>query len=223
MSQKKQNRLRIGTVENYRHLWLLSIWIVYLALFYVIEHVITDDYWVSYLPLDDKIPFCAGFILPYCLWHPLLALMTAYLAFYDAENFKRFMAFIGIGFITTGIFCLIFPNGQDLRVSEFARETVFTKLVRLIYAADTNTNVLPSMHVIGCGALIAACFHTPSLRKRHLHWVMLPLGLLISISTVFVKQHSILDFFVAVPFTLLVHFLVYGVIFRQKKTAPGTR
>ena len=51
----------------------------------------------------------------------------------------------------------------------------------------------------------------------------LPLGLLISISTVFVKQHSILDFFVAVPFTLLVHFLVYGVIFRQKKTAPGTR
>ena len=219
MSQKKQNRLKIGTVENYRHLWLLSIWVVYLVLFYVIEHVVTDDYWVSYLPLDDKIPFCAGFILPYCLWHPLLALMTAYLAFYDAENFKRFMAFIGIGFITTGIFCLIFPNGQDLRVSEFARETVCTKLVRLIYAADTNTNVLPSMHVIGCGALIAACFHTPSLRKRHLHWVMLPLGLLISISTVFVKQHSILDFFVAVPFTLLVHFLVYGVIFRQKESA----
>ena len=36
MTQKKQNRLKIGTVENYRHLWLLSIWVVYLALFYVI-------------------------------------------------------------------------------------------------------------------------------------------------------------------------------------------
>ena len=220
MSQKKPNRLRIGTVENYRHLWMLSIWVVYLALFFVIEHVVTENYWVSYMPLDDKIPFCEYFIIPYCLWHPLLAVMTAYLAFFDAENFKRYMAFIGIGFITTGIFCLLFPNGQDLRLTEFPRENLCTQFVRIIYAADTNTNVLPSMHVIGCGALIAACFHTPSLRKRHLHWVMLPLGLLISISTVFVKQHSILDFIVAVPFTLLIHLLVYGVIFRKKKATP---
>lgn len=219
MSSKKPNRRKIGTVENYRHLWMLSIWIVYLILYFVIEQVVTDNYWVSYLPLDDKIPFCEYFILPYCLWHPLLVLMTAYLAFYDAENFKAFMSFIGIGFITTAIFCLLFPNGQNLRPSEFPRENLCTQLVRLIYAADTNTNVLPSMHVIGCGALIAACFHTPSLKKRHLQWVMLPLGLLICLSTVFVKQHSILDFFSAVPFTLLVYLLVYRVMFRPKKAA----
>ena len=146
MSQKKSSRLRIGTVENYRHLWLLSIWVVYLSLFFVIEHVVTEDYWVSYMPLDDKIPFCEYFIIPYCLWHPLLAVMTAYLAFFDAENFKRYMAFIGIGFITTGIFCLLFPNGQDLRLTEFPRENLCTQFVRIIYAADTNTNVLPSMH-----------------------------------------------------------------------------
>lgn len=220
MSSPNPNRLKIGTVENYRHFWMLSIWVVYLILYFVMERVVTDNYWVSYLPLDDKIPFCEYFILPYCMWHPLLALMTAYLAFYDADNFKAFMAFIGIGFIATAIFCLLFPNGQDLRPSDFPRENPCTQLVRLIYAADTNTNVLPSMHVIGCGALIAACFHTPSLKKRHLQWVMLPLGLLISLSTMFVKQHSSLDFFVAVPFTLLVHLLVYGVIFRPKKAAP---
>ena len=81
MSQKKSSRLRIGTVENYRHLWLLSIWVVYLSLFFVIEHVVTEDYWVSYMPLDDKIPFCEYFIIPYCLWHPLLAVMTAYLEY----------------------------------------------------------------------------------------------------------------------------------------------
>ncbi len=219
MSQKRLNHRKIGTVDNYRHFWLLSIWVVYLVLFFIIEHVVTDNYWVSYLPLDDKIPFCEYFIIPYCMWHPLLALMTAYLAFFDAGNFKRYMAFIGIGFLTTGIFCLLFPNGQDLRVTAFPRENFCSWLVRLVYAADTNTNVLPSMHVIGCGALIAACFHTPSLRKHHLHWVMLPLGLLISVSTVFVKQHSILDFIVAVPFTLLVHWLVYGVIFRARPSA----
>lgn len=217
---KNHSLPRIGTVENYRHFWMLVIWAIYLLSFFIIEHVVVDDYWVSYLPLDDKIPFCEGFILPYCLWHPLLALMTIYLAFYDAENFKAFMSFIGIGFIGTAIFCLIFPNGQDLRPAVFPRETILTQMVRAIYAADTNTNVLPSMHVIGCGALVSACFHTPSLRKRRLQWVMLPLGLLISISTVFVKQHSILDFFVAVPVTILIELLVYRVIFRHKRTNP---
>ena len=68
--------LKLGTVENYHHHWYLLIWLVYLTLFAIAEHVVTDNYWVSYLPLDDKIPFCRYFIIPYCLWHPLLFLMT---------------------------------------------------------------------------------------------------------------------------------------------------
>ena len=42
-------------------------------------------------------------------------------------------------------------------------------------------------------SLTLACFDSEPLRRRHLQWVMLPLGLVISMSTVFVKQHSILD------------------------------
>ena len=46
---------------------------------------------------------------------------------------------------------------------------------------------------------------------------MIPLGILISVSTVFVKQHSCLDLFGAIPYSALVWWLVYGVIFRRKK------
>ena len=113
--------LKLGTVENYHHHWYLLIWLVYLTLFAIAEHVVTDNYWVSYLPLDDKIPFCRYFIIPYCLWHPLLFLMTLYLMFYDAEGLKRYMLYIGLGFGGSILFCLIFPNGQDLRPTEFAR------------------------------------------------------------------------------------------------------
>ena len=74
-------------------------------------------------------------------------------------------------------------------------------MVSRVYAADTNTNVCPSMHVIGCVGLVAACCESPGLRRRHLQWVMIPLGVLICISTVFVKQHSILDMFVAIPYS----------------------
>lgn len=135
--------LKLGTVENYHHHWYLLIWLVYLTLFAIAEHVVTDNYWVSYLPLDDKIPFCRYFIIPYCLWHPLLFLMTLYLMFYDAEGLKRYMLYIGLGFGGSILFCLIFPNGQDLRPTEFAQHDLFTWLVQRICAADTNTNVLP--------------------------------------------------------------------------------
>lgn len=89
-------------------------------------------------------------------------------------------------------------------------------LVQRIYTADTNTNVLPSMHVIGCAALTLACFDSEPLCTRHLQWVALPLGLLICASTVLVKQHSILDVFVAIPVSAVLYFIVYHRAVPQK-------
>ena len=217
MSNQKHIFPKLGTVDNYRHLWMLSVWVVYLILYLVAEHVIVSDYHVMHIPLDEKIPFCEWMIIPYCLWHPFLVVMSAYLMLWDAESFKRFMAFIGLGFIPVIIFDMIFPNGQDLRPAVFEHTNIATRLVAQIYAADTNTNVFPSMHVIGSAALAAAAIYTPSLRKRHLHWIMIPLGVLISVSTVFVKQHSCLDLFGAIPYSALIWWLVYGVIFKRKK------
>ena len=145
-------------LETYPHVWYLLIWIVYLMLFWLAEHLIVDKYWVSHLPIDDQIPFCRFFIIPYCTWHPLLFLMTVYLFFTDAPAFKRFVVYIGLGFGGSILFCMLFPNGQDLRPTEFAQNDFFIWLVRMVYAADTNTNVLPSMHVIGCAACYQDCF-----------------------------------------------------------------
>ena len=218
--QKKQHWTfpKLGTVPDYHHFWLLSIWVVYLALYVVVEHAVTTDYWVSYLPLDDKIPFCEYFIIPYCTWHPLLFLMTAYLAFYDRDTFRDFMVFIAVGLISALIVCWVFPNGQELRPAEFPRHNVFTWLVSRIYAADNNANVCPSMHVIGCFGLVAAAFRSPGLRNRHLQWVMLPLSDLICLSTVFVKQHSVLDIFVAIPYGTI----AWLISFRPWKKRPHT-
>lgn len=216
MHKHTQKSLRIGTVQNYRHAWMLLFWVIYLILFVLAEHLITDNYHVMHIALDDYVPFCEWLIIPYCLWHPLLAVMTAYLFFYDAESFKRYMAFIALGFIPVMVLDLAWPNGQELRPAALEGSNFAIWLVQRIYAADTNTNVFPSMHVIGAAALVAATFHTPSLRKRKLNRIMLPLGIVISISTVFVKQHSCLDLLGAIPYSALVWWLVYGVIFKKK-------
>ena len=201
---------RIGTVENYHHHWLFLIWFAYFAGFILVEHLVpTTGYWVSYIPLDDRIPFVPAFILCYCMWFPLLAAMSLYLAFFDAVTFKKFMLSIALGFLPVLLFNYLFPNGQDLRPVLPAQKDLFTFLIAGIYAADTNTNVMPSMHVIGCADLVAAAVCCPALKKRKLHWVMLVLGILVSVSTVFIKQHSVLDLLAALPYSALVLLLVY--------------
>ena len=154
-------------------------------------------------------------------WY-LLIWIVYFVLFYIAEHvvtdhYWVFMVYIGLGFGGSNLFCLIFPNGQDLRPTEFAQHDFFIWLVQRIYTADTNTNVLPSMHVIGCAALTLACFDSEPLCTRHLQWVALPLGLLICASTVLVKQHSILDVFVAIPVSAVLYFIVYHRAFCKKR------
>ena len=212
-------------LETYPHVWYLLIWIVYLMLFWLAEHLIVDKYWVSYLPIDDKIPFCRFFIIPYCAWHPLLFLMTAYLFFTDAPAFKRFVVYIGLGFGGSILFCMLFPNGQDLRpeLSSLGRENFFTELVGMIYASDTNTNVCPSMHVIGSFAAMFSVFDCKRLRRTI--WapaVAVALTILISASTVLVKQHSIVDVFWGVVASAVLFPIAY-VLLRGKSNSLEKR
>lgn len=119
----------------------------------------------TYIPLDDRIPFLEGFIVPYMLWFPMLLALGLYLARYDHEGFKRYMTYVGVAFFTVIALYLLFPNRQDLRVTQFPRDNLFTRLVALVYSQDTNTNVCPSLHVVGSMAVCFAAWNCRRLRK----------------------------------------------------------
>ena len=141
---------------THRHIWWALYFVVYLIGFFLVEAVVpTEGYHVMYHPLDDLIPFCEYFIVFYYIWYLFLAGTALFLIFYDGPAFRRYMWFLILGFSFTLIFNVVYPNGQDLRpdLSALGRENLFTTLIGMIYSADTNTNVCPSMHVIGCAAL----------------------------------------------------------------------
>jgi membrane-associated phospholipid phosphatase len=163
---------------------------VYLTWFALLERFVRTGYYVSYMLLDDLIPFVPAFVLVYVLWYPYLAVPAAYLYFRDAKAFVRFGVYFMISFSVSLLVCTVFPNGQDLRPAD-PGNGFFPWLLGRLYAADTNTNVLPSMHVVGCAGIIFAAFDSPRLKKAR--FPLLALGLLIAISTVMVKQHSLLD------------------------------
>lgn len=195
----------------YPYLLLLPL---YLALFFFAERFVTEGRFVSYLPLDDKIPFISAFVVPYVLWYFLIFGVGFYLFLKDAEGFKRYMSFMGTAFFSIIILNILFPNEQNLRADLTLRDGVFVKAVSFIYSIDTNTNVCPSMHVVGTLGALFSVWH----RKFPKLWrfSLTVLGIFICLSTVFIKQHSSLDVITAIPYAVGVWIIVNKLIFKKR-------
>lgn len=191
-----------------REALLLLFFPVYLLLYFAAEHYVTTDYWVSWCALDDLIPFVQEFVYFYLLWFPLMIGMTLWLLVKDARAFWRY----GITLIITTLIgyaiFFIFPSGQDLRPAEVDGGGLSGFIMRIIYSVDTNTNVFPSLHVVGTLVAVAGAFDTDTIAKP-LKWVIAVVGTLICLSTVFIKQHSVLDILGAVAVFVPVWLAVY--------------
>ncbi len=180
--------------KNYRHAWLALYFVIYVLWYMLDESLVDGPYTSVQVFIDQYIPFCEYFVIPYVMWYPYLAVIGFFLLFKEEYDFCRYMWTMIIGLSFCLIVYLVFPNGQDLRPESFERSNFFTRLVGSLYAADSNINVFPSMHVYGTIAPLAAVLNTKALEgKRGIKITALVLAILICMSTVFIKQHSVLD------------------------------
>ena len=170
-------------IKEHPHMWWGLYLPVYLTMFFIIEHLITDNYWATQTAIDDYIPFCEWFIFPYDAWAFLLVAIGLYLIVKDGEGFRRYMWTIMITFTTATVFCALVPNGQDLRPAVMEHHNIAAWLLQNTYALDTNTNVFPSVHVLGVIAAVSAVWHTPGLRKWGWRAGSLALGIVIIAAT----------------------------------------
>jgi len=198
--------------KTHRYVWWGLYVPVYLVMFFTIEHFITDNYWATQLPIDDCIPFCKYFIVIYDAWAPLLVVTGLYLIAKDPEGYRRYMWTLIITFTASTIFCVLVPNGQDLRPAVVEGNDFFAWLVRMTYTADTNTNVFPSVHVVGVLSALFAVYRTPGLRQGCWHLAATVLGVVIIAATLLVKQHAFIDIVAGIVVGILGCWVVYGVI-----------
>ncbi len=206
--------------RTHPHAWWSAYLPVYLAMFFAIEHFITDNYWATQTALDDHIPFCEWFIFPYWSWSPLLVTLGIYLILKDGEGFRRYMWYIMVTFTTAVVFCTLFPNGQDLRPAVMTHHNAATWLVEYTYAVDTNTNVFPSVHILGVMAAVAAVWHTPRLQTPAWRWGVSLYGLLIMASTMLVKQHAAADVLAGLVAGTIAYVFVYAIVGRRRDKHP---
>ena len=194
---------------QFSHLLYLLGWIGYFALYFLTETLIPAERCVPiHSVLDDMIPFCEWFVIPYVLWYLLIVASLLIFALYDVDSFKKLMTFIIVTQVVAMAIYILFPNRQDLRPEVFVRDNLLTRLVQFLYTFDTSTNVCPSLHVaysLGIASVWLKKKDTAAI------WKILIVIFVISIclSTTFIKQHSVLDGFAAIPVCLLAEYITF--------------
>lgn len=198
-------------ISKYRHAWVLLYGFIYMPWFIYLERRTDVQYFMIHSPLDDYIPFVEYFIVPYLLWFAFVAVAAGYFFFTDKTGFYRLCAFLIAGMTFFLFLCTVFPNGQNLRPVTFARDNIFVDLVKQIYSTDTPTNVLPSIHVFNSLGVCIAIWHSEALKKhRKIQYGAYLLAVLIILSTVFLKQHSVTDVIAAFALACVIYPFVYA-------------
>lgn len=200
---------KLGTPE-FCHLKLLFFWPLFGIAFFLLERVIPQSgYYVMYCPLDEWLPFCEWFVIPYFFWFLFIIGMHLYTLLYDVPAFRKMMKYFTLTYGAALVVYLLFPNCQEFRPVVFPRDNWMVDIVKWLYDFDTNTNVCPSLHVIGSAAVMTAAWNTERFSSRGWRWVFGLAAFVISVSTVFLRQHSVLDLLAAVPICLAAYWVVY--------------
>ncbi|MBQ4383775.1 MAG: phosphatase PAP2 family protein [Firmicutes bacterium] len=195
---------------EFSYLKLLLFWPVHGLVFSFLEKGLFQQfYYPMHCVLDDIIPFCEWFFIPYLIWFLFIPAILIYGLLYEPKGFIKTMQFIIFSYAFTLFVYFVFPTCQNLRPASFARDNILTRMIARFYANDTNTNVFPSLHVLGSIAVSYGARFCEKLRRKK-GWIAAIdfTAFLITISTCFVKQHSFLDVFSAVLVAVLTSALI---------------
>lgn len=190
----------------------------YLGFFFYLENRTAESYHIIECRIDRMIPYCSVFIMPYLLWFPYQFTLLGYffMGGLDHKEFYRFMIYICGGMTCFLLVSWLYPNVLELRPVLLPDGSVFDRMVQGLYLIDTPTNVLPSIHVFN-----SVVFHITFCRRvgrrtgcgqKSLSLVLITL---IIISTVLIKQHSVIDIALGFVMAGIGYLLIYQRMLRR--------
>lgn len=196
---------------NYRHAIPLLIYaVIYLVWFAYLEKTVTKNYTVIHMGIDDYIPFCEVFVIPYFLWFAYVAVVVVYFLFKDKEDYYKTCVFLATGMTIFLIISTLWPNGHHLRPFVMPRDNIFTRMVAGLYKTDTATNLWPSIHVYNSlGAHFAIVKSKHFENRKGIKIASFILASSIILATMFLKQHSVFDVLTAFALAAVMYIVVY--------------
>ncbi len=209
-----QKVITLNWLKKSKHIWIIPAYgVFYMIAFMLMESSGAKTHLIHSL-VDDKIPFCEYFIIPYVIWYFFLLGSVLYFTFACSSNkeYYQFLGTLGVGMTLFLIVSYVYPNGQNLR-PELTGDGVFIQAVQFLYKIDTPTNIFPSMHVFNATASCVALLQNRQCRKHKIFsGGVLVLTISIILSTMFLKQHSVADVLTALILNIICYQVFYRII-----------
>lgn len=185
----------LNWVKSHRYCLVGLYLFVFLAVFFALQQVITEPVYVLHSVVDDWIPFHEWFVIPYILWYPWFPGFLLYFMVRDKAAFLRLCFVMFVGTTVCLVVYVIWPNGLELR-QEITADNICADLVRFLRSVDPPVNVCPSIHVSSTTAVHRVVCSAECLKgHRWMIWLSRIVTWAICLSTMFIKQHSIVDVF----------------------------
>lgn len=172
--------------------FVLLYWPLHLLIYFLADSIPVSQCHNVTGQLDLLIPFVPAFVLIYLSWFVWIAVTVIFTLTQDRTLMvKLHMEFSLVDIISYACY-LIYPTVQYLRPDLSSANGIFEKMLQLFYTIDTPTQVCPSEHV-AFAVILAWTWIELSCNSRTGRESSMLLALMISLSTLFVKQHTILD------------------------------
>ena len=202
---------------------------IYLPWFFTLERMYPIDSPKMHIlntAFDEWLPFCEYFIIPYMLWFFYVVAACVYMYFKASDKeFFRLAASLILGMSIAMFICMIYPNGVTLRPDiNTVSDSWLGNLIKGLWNTDTSTNVFPSIHCYNSMAVHIGLTHCQAFKKHKvIGFLSLILCISICLSTMFLKQHSVVDFIGAVVLMAVLYYFLYIKDWTKGILASGTK
>lgn len=189
---------------------ILLYGIFYILSFKLLEGIDWEHYITPYVGIDHMIPFVPAFVIPYLAWFLWVPFILVVLLFEDEREFCRSRNMLIIGMTLFLLFSAFIPTRLFIRPYADPNGGPFMFLLSLLYGADTPTNVFPSIHVYNTWATLYSILISKAelFQKKWFRIFAILLTILITLSTMLIKQHSIVDVAGAIVMFVIVAALI---------------
>ena len=151
-------------------------------------------------PVDDKIPFLPWTVLPYCFWFPMIAFYPLIVFRTDPHSYCGYLTTMVMEIVLSIVCYLIYPTSFQRPVPP---DGFWGKFMKFVYHSSyRGLNCAPSLHCSSCFLVICVSFTCAGMSL----WVRgftVSIAIMIVLSTLTTKQHTLIDVLTAVPLFLI--------------------
>lgn len=211
-------------IYGHKYCYVMLYYIIYLVIFFTLDFTMKPKYIID-CKWDDYIPFNEFFLVPYSLWFVFFVGIPAAYMFMDKYDFQQLWFCMFSGTIVCFICYIVVPNGINLRVDVPDRNVFCYLLNHFLWKVDAAVNVCPSLHVSTSVAIALVTYRSKWFKEKEtgekalafalLKWAVIFMMILICISTMFVKQHSIVDVILGTLVSVILYFVTYYTNWRK--------